>query len=88
MDHGPQQKLEKVMSRKLSLSTAALCAALLAIPLLPPPSDSTSMKRQTKSHRPTEGPRQPTPMNGTASYPSVGGALIPGRTPVPVPYAP
>jgi len=75
------------MSRKPSLSTAALCAALLAIPLLPPPSDSTSTKRQTKSHHPTEGPRQLTPVDG-AFYPSGGGALIPGRTPVPVPYAP
>jgi len=88
MDHGPQQKLEKAMSRKLSLSTAALCAALLVIPLLPPPSDSTSMKRHSKSHSPTEGPRQPTGMDGTAFDPSVGGRFIPGRTPVPVPYAP
>jgi hypothetical protein len=88
MDHGSQQKLEKVMSRKLSLSTAAFCAALLALPLLPPPSDSTSTKRQTKSHRPTEGPRQPTSIDGAALYPSVGGALIPGRIPVPVPFAP
>jgi hypothetical protein len=76
------------MSRKLSLSTAALCAALLAIWLLPPPSDSTSTKRQAKSHHPTEGPRQPSPMDGAVFYPSVGAALIPGRTPVPVPYAP
>ena len=30
MDDGPQQKLEKVMSRKLSLSTAAL--SLIAQP--------------------------------------------------------
>jgi len=76
------------MSRKLSLSTASLCAALLALPLLPPASDSTSMKRQTKSHRATEGPRQPTPMEGTVFDPSVGGAFIPGRTPLPVPFAP
>lgn len=62
------------MSRKLSLSTAALCAAVLALPLLPPPSQATSAKEPKKSQRTIQDQPRTSPMDEVVFYPFVGDA--------------
>jgi hypothetical protein len=69
------------MSHKLSLSTAALCAALLAIPLLPPPSDTTSAKRQKQPHHPTQDPPRISVRDSTVFTPVFGNASEQGSGP-------
>jgi hypothetical protein len=64
------------MSRKLSLSTAALSAALLALSLLPKPPHATSDKEPKQSYRTTQGQPRISPMDETVFYPFVGDASI------------
>lgn len=66
------------MSPKLSLSTAALCSALFAVPVLPPATDTTAARRDTTSHRPTEGPAPVSARDTTVFTPVFGGANLGG----------
>ncbi len=62
------------MSRKLSLSTAALSAALLALPLLAKPPHATSDKEPKQSLRATQDSPRTSPMDQVVFYPFVGDA--------------
>jgi hypothetical protein len=64
------------MSRKLSLSTAALCAAVLALPLLAPPSHAKPAKEPKKSYGATQEQPNISPMNEVVFYPFIGDAAI------------
>jgi hypothetical protein len=64
------------MSRKLSLSAAALSAALLALPLLPKPPQATSAKEPKQSLRTTQGQPRVSPLDEVVFYPFVGDAAI------------
>jgi hypothetical protein len=71
------------MSRKLSISTAALCAAVLALPLLPKPPHATSAKEPKQSHRATQDSPRVSPMDEVVFYPFFGGASTLGSRPAP-----
>jgi len=64
------------MSRKLSLSTAALSAALLALPLIAKPPHATSAKEPNQSYRATQDQPRISPMDQVVFYPFVGDASI------------
>jgi hypothetical protein len=63
------------MAPKFSLSTAALCAALLTLPLLPRPTDPPAAQ-DTTAHHPAQNPPPVSMRDSTVFTPTFGGANL------------